>query len=120
MEYSELAYLAKQKKISIASIAEAMGMTRQGFHAGIVNGSFTQEKIMRLCQILGISPNEFMGWNEYDVKSDLINGDADIKCESDSDLGCLMNILSRFLLNQEQYQAIMKDMMAIYKRINNR
>jgi len=36
MEYSELAYLAKQKKISIASIVEAMGMTRQGFHAGIV------------------------------------------------------------------------------------
>ena len=32
----------------------------------------------------------------------------------------LMGILSRFLSNQEQYQAIMKDMMVIYERINNK
>ena len=32
----------------------------------------------------------------------------------------LMSILSRFLKNQEDYHAIMKDMVAIYERINNK
>lgn len=36
------------------------------------------------------------------------------------DVVSLMSILSRFLSNQEQYQAIMKDMMVIYERINNK
>lgn len=113
MDYNELSFIAKTKKISIASLADQMGMTRQGFHSGIVNCSFTQEKIMRLCKILGISPNEFMGWKGgYEVD--------DKKYESNPDLGSLMNILSRFLNNQEQYQAIVKDMVAIYERINNK
>ena len=32
----------------------------------------------------------------------------------------LMSILSRFLKNQEDYHTIMKDMMAIYEKINNK
>ena len=35
-------------------------------------------------------------------------------------MSILMAILSRFLRNQEQYQEIMKDMMAIYERINSK
>ena len=38
--------------------------------------------------------------------------------QNEGDFGSLMNILFRFLKNQEQYQAIMKDMVAIYERIN--
>lgn len=38
--------------------------------------------------------------------------------QNEGDLGSLMSILFRFLKNQEQYQAIMKDMVAIYERIN--
>ena len=62
MDYNELALLVKKKNYTIASFAVAMGMTRQGFHSGIVNQSFTQEKICRICQLLDITPNEFMGW----------------------------------------------------------
>lgn len=32
----------------------------------------------------------------------------------------LMSILSRFLKNQEDYHSIMKDMVAIYEKINNK
>lgn len=39
---------------------------------------------------------------------------------NEDDMGILINILSRFLDNQKQYQAIMKDMMVIYERINNK
>ena len=38
--------------------------------------------------------------------------------QNEGDFGSLMNILFRFLKNQEQYQAIMKGMVAIYERIN--
>jgi len=40
--------------------------------------------------------------------------------QNEGDLGSLMSILFRFLKNQEQYQDIMKDMMTIYERINNK
>lgn len=36
------------------------------------------------------------------------------------DVENLMAIFSRFLKNQEQYQDIMKDMMKVYERINNK
>ena len=39
---------------------------------------------------------------------------------NNEDVVGLMSIVSRFLKNQEDYHAIMKDMVAIYERINNK
>lgn len=64
MDYNDLAYIAKQNQISISSLSKEMGLTRQGLHAAVVNKSLTQERIIRLCKILEISPNEFFGWAE--------------------------------------------------------
>lgn len=40
--------------------------------------------------------------------------------KNSAEIGCVLDIFSRFMKNQEQYHEIMKDMMAIYERINNK
>ena len=62
MNYNEIAFLAKEKKITLANLAEQLGITRQGLQTTIERGSFPINKVVPLCQILGISPNELLGW----------------------------------------------------------
>ena len=62
MNYNEIAFLAKEKKITLANLAEQLGITRQGLQTTIERGSFPINKVVPLCQILGTSPNELLGW----------------------------------------------------------
>ena len=62
MNYNEIAFLAKEKKITLANLAEQLGITRQGLQTTIERGSFPINKVVPICQILGISPNELLGW----------------------------------------------------------
>lgn len=62
MNYNEIAFLAKEKKITLANLAEQLGITRQGLQTTIERGSFPINKVVPLCHILGISPNELLGW----------------------------------------------------------
>ena len=67
MNYNEIAFLAKEKKITLANLAEQLGITRQGLQTTIERGSFPINKVVPLCQILGISPNELLGWEAAPV-----------------------------------------------------
>lgn len=62
MNYNELTFLAKEKKITLTELAGQIGLTRQGLQTTIERGTFPINKVLPLCQILGISPNELLGW----------------------------------------------------------
>lgn len=62
MNYNELTFLAKEKKFTMSKLAKQIGMTLTGFKPSIENGTFPINKVLPLCQILGISPNELLGW----------------------------------------------------------
>ena len=62
MNYNELTFLAKEKKFTMSELAKQIGMTLTGFKPSIENGTFPINKVLPLCQILGISPNELLGW----------------------------------------------------------
>lgn len=122
MNYSKLKILAESKNYMIKDLAKELGMTSNGLKRSVEGNNLTAEKIEMLCKLLDISPNELFDWYGSDfcfsnIKEPKINEKFN---SSNTDLDSLMNILSRFLKNQEQYHEIMKDMMAIYERINNK
>lgn len=70
MDYTELAFIAKKKKISIESIAKELGYSRQWLHDGLK--TFTEDKIMQICKILGITPNEYFGYETEGISNSMI------------------------------------------------
>ena len=62
MEYNDLMILAKQKKILQKDLCQRLDITPAGFKRGIEKGTLPINKVVSLCQILGISPNELLGW----------------------------------------------------------
>ena len=68
MDYNELTFLCKNKKITLASLADEIGLTRQGLQTTIERGTFPISKVADLCRMLQISPNFFFGWPEQPVQ----------------------------------------------------
>ncbi len=64
MEYNDLMILAKQKKILQKDLCKKMDLSPAGFKRSYENGVFPINKVLPLCQILCISPNELLGWDE--------------------------------------------------------
>ena len=62
MEYNDLMILAKQKKILQKDLCQRLDITPAGFKRGIEKGTLPINKVVPLCQILGISPNDLLGW----------------------------------------------------------
>lgn len=62
MEYNDLMILAKQKKILQKDLCQRLDITPAGFKRGIEKGTLPINKVLPLCQALGISPNELLGW----------------------------------------------------------
>ena len=67
MEYNDLMILAKQKKILQKDLCQRLDITPAGFKRGIEKGTLPINKVVPLCQILGISPNELLGWETAPV-----------------------------------------------------
>lgn len=62
MTYNELTFLAKEKKITMSQLAVEIGFSRGGFKDSIEKRTMPWDKILSLCHILCISPNELLGW----------------------------------------------------------
>lgn len=62
MDYNKLKELIKSKKIKIKDFAIDLGYTTtQGFQKAIENKTLTETKILKLCNMFSISPNEWFG-----------------------------------------------------------
>ena len=66
MTYNELTFVAKSKNIMIKDLAERIGMTSNGLKRAVEKQTLTINKVLPLCQILGISPNELLGWPSHE------------------------------------------------------
>lgn len=64
MTYSELSDICDAKRILIKSVAESSGLTYDGLRNGMVKQSLGMTKVLRICETVGITPNQFFGWNE--------------------------------------------------------
>lgn len=63
MNYNELSFLAKEKDITLSTLAKEIGMTPNGFKPAIERKTLPWGKCDLMCSILGITPNELFGWN---------------------------------------------------------
>jgi transcriptional regulator with XRE-family HTH domain len=61
MIYNDLQIIAKSKGILIKDLADSLGLTSNGLKRSIESGKFPIEKVMPLCQTLGITVSEFFG-----------------------------------------------------------
>lgn len=59
MNYENLKEYAKNKRILMKEIAESLGVTQNGLKFSIENGTLPANKLKKLCEIVGITPNEF-------------------------------------------------------------
>ena len=64
MTYSELTDLLERKKIALKAFPAMIDMTYQGFKGSIENQTLSYHKIIKCCELLNISPNEFMSWKD--------------------------------------------------------
>lgn len=69
MNYNELSFIAKNKKITIGQLATEIGLTRGGFKDAIEKKTLNWEKMYALCSILSITPNELLGFPNADNSS---------------------------------------------------
>ena len=102
----------KNSAMTHDEIAEKCGFSRTTLNNLLGGADVKISTIVKLSEVLGIPTAEF-----FSDEDTLLNT---YYKESKNDVSSLMAILSRFLRNQEQYQEIMKDMMAIYERINEK
>lgn len=114
MNISKLKKAVELSRMTKKEIAEKCGFSRTTLDAALQGDDVKISTVEKLSSVLGVPVGEFF------------NDDERISCvnanyhENKNDVSSLMNILQRFLRNQEQYQYIMKDMMTIYERINNK
>ena len=62
MNYNDLFFLAKEKGISIASLAKDIKMTSNGLKKSFESKKLPWEKIESICEIFGLTPNQLLGW----------------------------------------------------------
>lgn len=63
MTYNDLFFLAKEKGISIASLAKDIDMTSNGLKKSFETKKLGWDKIESICEIFGLTPNQLLGWS---------------------------------------------------------
>lgn len=114
MNISKLKKAIELSRMTKKEIAEKCGFSRTTLDGALQGEDVKISTVEKLSRVLGVPVGEFFDDDEH---LSMVHATFD---ENKNDVTTLMNILSRFLNNQEQYQAIMKDMVAIYERINNK
>lgn len=74
LTYSELSDICNEKKISLSKLAECANMTLRGFREAFNRNSVSAHTAASICQTLGITPNQFFGWEDGVKKQQIQNG----------------------------------------------
>lgn len=61
MNYSQLQNLLDKKRMLVKEVYEKLGMTYDGFRNSIERQTLPLKRVMPLCEILEITPNQFFG-----------------------------------------------------------
>lgn len=62
MNYNELKFLATEKGYTIESFAHEIGISPAGLKKGIDSCKLGMDYIIKICNVLSITPNKFFGW----------------------------------------------------------
>ena len=65
--------IKKEKRISQADLAEKMGIAPASVNKWLSGGTPAIDKLPRLCDILGITPNELFGYEEEGFPQEAID-----------------------------------------------
>lgn len=63
LTYNELSDICDAKRILLKNVAESSGLTYDGLRNGMIKQSLGMTKVLRICQAIGITPNQFFGWD---------------------------------------------------------
>lgn len=61
MTYSELSDICDAKRILLKNVAENSGLTYDGLRNGMNKQSLGMTKVLKICEYVGITPNQFFG-----------------------------------------------------------
>lgn len=61
MTYSELSDICDAKRILLKNVAENSGLTYDGLRNGMNKQSLGMTKVLKICECVGITPNQFFG-----------------------------------------------------------
>lgn len=64
MNYSDFKELCDARKFQVNDICCHIGMTYHGLKQGLTSGKIGSDKVVALCKVLGITPNNFFGWEK--------------------------------------------------------
>lgn len=64
MTYNDLFDICDAKRILLKNVAQSSGLTYDGLRNGMIKQSLGMTKVLRICEAVGITPNQFFGWNE--------------------------------------------------------
>ncbi|MBQ7210788.1 MAG: hypothetical protein IJS05_07840 [Paludibacteraceae bacterium] len=67
MNYNEIKSLIKKKGLDVKFILNEVGMSYDGFRLSIEKQTIESRKLLILCNLLGISPNDFFDFVPSDV-----------------------------------------------------
>lgn len=64
MTYNEIKFIAESKNLQMMDLDQDLDLARNGLKRSFERQTLPMSKVLQLCQILGISPNELFGWEE--------------------------------------------------------
>lgn len=62
MNYNEIKFIAESKNMQMMDLDAELKLARNGLKRSFERQTLPMSKVLQLCQILGITPNEFFGW----------------------------------------------------------
>lgn len=108
MTYSELSDICEQRRILLKNVAENSGLTYDGLRNGMNKQSLGMTKILKICEYVGITPNQFFGYevsntinaNQYGISNSQNIGAIGVEilqqqlATKDEQINKLINLLS--------------------------
>jgi DNA-binding Xre family transcriptional regulator len=62
MDYNEIKFIAESKNMQICDLDDELGLARNGLKRSFERQTLSMSKVLQLCHILGITPNQLLGW----------------------------------------------------------
>lgn len=110
MTYNELQNLCEKRKMQIKEVTDALGMTYTGLRDALNRDTLSIKKLVPLCQLLGISPNDFFKWGS---ERESIYNTTQVGMLNNQNVGIMgIDILKEQLSQKDAY---IKDLLEIIK-----
>lgn len=66
LNYNEIKKRIMDKEMTVSTFCEKLKFTRPGLQKSLDNGMLPVNKLFELCELLEITPNQFMEWDDVE------------------------------------------------------